>query len=81
VNGQFVVSSKTGDLRRHIQGLGAKRRRDRLGTQEKGTLERSIRLPAKISTTDALSKTISSLQEVLEEAAEYKGIMLDVTVE
>lgn len=81
VNGQFVVSSKTGDLRRHIQGLGAKRKRDRLGTKDKETLERSIRLPAKISTTDALSKTICSLQEVLEEAAEYKGIRLDVTVE
>ncbi len=88
VNSQFVISSKANDLKKHIQDLGARRRRDRQEEQReqarqdgKQKLERTVSMPASITSTEILTKAISDLLEVHEAAVGYGEIRVNIIVE
>ena len=88
VNCQFVISSKANDLKKHIQELGAKRKRERLDAEKKSAqkegrkkLERTFSVPATITSTEALKQIIGDLQEIQDAATGYGEISVAVNVE
>ena len=88
VNAQFVISEKAADLKRHIQELGTRRKRERHEEEKakakkggKTKLERSVSVPGTITSTDKLTEVIRQLEEVREAAAGYGEISVTVKVE
>ncbi len=88
VNGQFMLSSKANDLKKHIQELGTKRKKERQEEERKQAkkdgkkkLERTVSIPSTITSTEILSKAISDLQEVRDSAAGYSEFSITLNVQ
>ncbi len=81
VNSQFVISSKANDLKKHIQELGAKRKRDRRDAEGRKKLERTVNIPAAITSTQTLQKVITDLEAVREAAEGCSEIKVTIKVE
>ncbi len=88
VNSQFVISSKANDLKKHIQELGAKRKRDRLeedrkksGKGGKSKLQRTVSIPPQINSIESLGQVISEFEEIREAAAAYAEINVVLKIE
>jgi hypothetical protein len=86
LNQDFVISSKTNQIKREIELLGRKRKLERIEAEKakvsKGgqtKLTRSVTMPSSVKTAQDLDGIITQLQTIKEELVLYSEI--DVTIQ